>query len=135
LSQQWIKKDQPGPIKAKMNASQMKQMPLVFFDSKGLIYTHIVPRGATSQRQLHLQGQVPGPSEEEEAGDDLAGVVLSLDNTPVYIATTVKKWFADHSFQLLLHPPYLRDLSMADFSFFRTVKENLAGLSLDEESL
>ncbi len=60
---------------------------------------------------------------------------LSLDNTPDYIATTLKKWFADHSFQLLPHPPYFLDLSMADFFLFRTVKKNMAGLSLDEDSL
>ncbi len=46
-SQQWIKKGLPGPIKAKVQASRSKQMLLAFFDSKGLIYTHIVLRGST----------------------------------------------------------------------------------------
>jgi hypothetical protein len=46
-SKQWIKKGLPGPIKAKLHASRTKQMLLAFFDSKGLIYTHIVPRGST----------------------------------------------------------------------------------------
>ncbi len=46
-SKQWIKKGLPGPIKVKVHASRTKQMLLVFFDGKGLIYTHIVPRGST----------------------------------------------------------------------------------------
>ncbi len=46
-SQQWIQKGQPGPIKAKVQASRTKQMLLAFFDSKGLICMHIVPRGST----------------------------------------------------------------------------------------
>jgi hypothetical protein len=46
-SKQWIKKGLPGPIKAKVHASRTKQMLLAFFTSKGLIYTHIIPRGST----------------------------------------------------------------------------------------
>ncbi len=47
-SQQWIKKGQPGgPTKAKVHASRTKQMLLAFFDCKGLIYSHIVPKGST----------------------------------------------------------------------------------------
>ena len=46
-SKQWILKGQPGPIKAKVQASRTKQMILAIFDSKGLIYSKIVLRGAT----------------------------------------------------------------------------------------
>jgi hypothetical protein len=37
---QWLKEGEPGPIKAKVHATRAKQMVLVFFDSKGLIYTN-----------------------------------------------------------------------------------------------
>ena len=37
-SKQWTKKGQPGPLKAKVHASRSKQMVLVFFDAKGVIY-------------------------------------------------------------------------------------------------
>jgi hypothetical protein len=46
-SKQWIPKGQPGPLKARVHASRTKQMVVAFFDSRGLIYTHIVPRGAS----------------------------------------------------------------------------------------
>ena len=46
-SKRWIRKGQPGPIKARVPSSRTKQMVLAFFDSKGLIYTNMVPRGAT----------------------------------------------------------------------------------------
>jgi hypothetical protein len=46
-SQQWIKKGQPGPIKAKAQASLTKQLMLASFDSSGLVYSHILPRGST----------------------------------------------------------------------------------------
>jgi hypothetical protein len=43
-SKQWIKKGKPGPIKARVQAICVKQMVMAFFDCRGLIYTHIVPR-------------------------------------------------------------------------------------------
>jgi hypothetical protein len=46
-SKQWVKKGQPGPLKVKVHASRLKQMVLVFFEAKGLIYTNFVPKGET----------------------------------------------------------------------------------------
>jgi hypothetical protein len=46
-SKQWMPKGQPGPIKAKVQASQTKQMVLVFFIAKGIMYTNYGPRGTT----------------------------------------------------------------------------------------
>jgi hypothetical protein len=39
-SKQWLKKGEPGLIKAKVHATRAKQMVLAFLDSKGLIYTN-----------------------------------------------------------------------------------------------
>jgi hypothetical protein len=46
-SMQWIKKRQPGPLKAKVHASRTKQMLLAFFYNRRLIYSHIVPKGSS----------------------------------------------------------------------------------------
>ncbi len=40
---EWVKKGQPGLIKARVHATRSKQMVLVFFDAKGVIYTNYVP--------------------------------------------------------------------------------------------
>ena len=46
-SKQLVKKGFPGTIKCKTQASRVKQMVLAFHNSKGLIYTNLVPRGTT----------------------------------------------------------------------------------------
>jgi hypothetical protein len=46
-SNQWVKKGQPGPRKAKVYATRTKKMVLVFFTAKGVIYTNYVPKGKT----------------------------------------------------------------------------------------
>jgi hypothetical protein len=45
--QHWIKKGQPGSIKAKIHARQTKQMLLAIFLNSKVIYPYIVPRGST----------------------------------------------------------------------------------------
>jgi hypothetical protein len=47
MSKEWTLKGKPGPLKAKVQASHSKQMVFAFFDSRGLIYTHIASRSAT----------------------------------------------------------------------------------------
>jgi len=42
-SKRWVKKGEPGPLKAKVHASRVKHMVFDFFDAKGLICTNIVP--------------------------------------------------------------------------------------------
>jgi len=44
MSEQWVKKGQPGPIKARVYTSLNKIMVLEIFHSKGLIYSNFVQR-------------------------------------------------------------------------------------------
>jgi hypothetical protein len=46
-SKQRIKKGLPGSVKAKVHVSRTKQMVLVFYDSKRLVYMHAIPRDVT----------------------------------------------------------------------------------------
>jgi hypothetical protein len=65
-SMQWVKKGQPGPLKARVHASRTKQMLLAFFDNK----PHC-PQGFACERQIHCQGpgQLSQAAQEEEASD------------------------------------------------------------------
>jgi len=136
-SKQWIKKGQPGPIKAKVHASRTKQMLIAFFDSKGLIYTHIVARGVTINAAYivevlgtflkHFKKKRPVMATQEW--------FFHWDNAPVHTTAVVQDWFTAHAIQLLDHPPYSPDLAPADFFLFKKVKEELAGLTLTQQSL
>jgi hypothetical protein len=41
---QWVKKGQPGPVKARVHTSRSMQMVPVFWDAKGIIYTNYAPK-------------------------------------------------------------------------------------------
>ncbi len=135
-SKQWIEKGKPGPIKAKVHASQTKQMFLAFFDSKGLVYTHIVPKGTAINANyiLVVLGKFMVHLRKKRPEMTKGNWFFHWDNVPVHTAASVKNWLAAKGIQLLPHPPYSPDLAPADF-LLRKVKEELAGLHLTQESL
>ncbi len=58
-----------------------------------------------------------------------------LNNAPVHTVTIVQNWLTAYSVQVLYHPPYSPDLEPADFSLFWRVNDELAGISLDQNTL
>ena len=136
-SKKWVKRGQPGPIKARVQASRTKQMVMAFFDAKGLIYTHIVAKGVTINAAYtvkvlglfwrNLKLKRPVMVEQEW--------FFHWDNAPVHTAAIVQDWFTAHGVQRLEHPPYSPDLAPADFFLFRKVKEGLAGTSLNADTI
>jgi len=128
-SKQWVKKGLPGPIKAKVHASRTKQMVLAFFDSKGLIYTNIVPRGTTVNSAYILKALAAFLKHFRKKRPALAAGdwFFHWDNAPVHSAAVVQNWLAAKGVQLLEHPPYSPDLAPADFFYFPKMKEDLAG--------
>jgi predicted HAD superfamily phosphohydrolase YqeG len=91
-SKQWVKRGQPGPIKVKVHANRTKQMVMAFFDRKGLIYTHNVPKGQpVNVNQIvsvlgmflrHLRKKRPELSAQQWW--------FHWDNAPVHTAAIVK---------------------------------------------
>ncbi len=57
------------------------------------------------------------------------------DNAPVHPTTVVTNWMAARRFQVIEHPPYSLDLVRADFFLFPSVKRELAGKTLTQETL
>ena len=55
--------------------------------------------------------------------------------TLMHNAAVVAYFFAAHAFQRLKHPHDSLDLAATDFFLFRMVKEELADLSLNQDSL
>jgi histone-lysine N-methyltransferase SETMAR len=136
-SKQWLLKGSPGPIKAKVHATRKKQMVLAFFDSKGLIYTNFVPRGRTVNAAYIIEALARFLKALKEKRPTMTAGTwwFHWDNAPVYTAAVVTNWMAARQFQILDHPPYSPDLAPADFFLFPSVKRELAGKTLTQETL
>jgi histone-lysine N-methyltransferase SETMAR len=136
VSKQWVKKDQPGPRKAKVHATRTKKMVLVFFDAKGVIYMNYVPKGETVNAEYIkkalarflkvIKGNRPIMSSQDW--------LLHWDNAPLHTAAKVQEYLAAKGIKTLRHLPSSPDLAPADFFLFPMVKSELAGLSINQES-
>ena len=135
-SKRWIKKGKPGPLKARVHASRQKQMVLVFFDAKGVIYTNIVPRGQTVNAAYITKALAVFMKKMRQKRPELLDGewFFHWDNAPVHTAAAVQNWLAARDVQVLPHPPYSPDLAPADFFFFTKMKDQLAGRTLTQES-
>lgn len=132
-SMQWIKKGQPGPLKARVHATRQKIMVLAFFDRNGIIYTNVVPQGQTVNAAYMVQVLAQFLKRMRQKRPALVAQkdwLLHWDNAPVHTATAVKDFLAKKDIAVLEHPPYSPDLAPADFFLFPKIKEELAGRTL-----
>jgi histone-lysine N-methyltransferase SETMAR len=134
-SNQWTKKGQPGPIKAKVHATKSKQMVLTFFN-KGLIYTNYVPKVQTVNANFIVETLRKFLATFKKKRPNMAAGewFFHWDNAPVHTAAVVKDWMAARDFRLIDHLPYSPDLASADFFLFPTIKRQLAGKTLTQET-
>jgi histone-lysine N-methyltransferase SETMAR len=116
-SRQWLKNGKPGPIKAKVVASRTKQMVLVFFDDKGMIYTNHVPRGATMNKDYIIGALKKFLKALRQKRPDLSpgDWMFHWDNAPVRTAQKVQQFLAKKQIKVISHPPYSPDLAPADY--------------------
>ena len=136
-SKQWLKKGLPGPIKAKVHACRTKQMVMAFFHSKGLIYTLIIPRGATINAAYTMKVLRLFMQNFKSKRPIMAEQVwfFHWDNGPVHTAAVVKDWLAANTVRQLPHTHYSLDLAPVDFFLFKRVTEELAGNTISQGTI
>lgn len=134
-SKQWLEKGAPPPKKAKVQNSTKKIMLVAFFDIKGMIYQHWVPKAQTinsayyieviSKFLDHLRKKRPEKLE--------AGWILHQDNARPHTSRETMEFFAKKKINVLPHAPYSPDLAPCDFWLFPQLKAKLAGHTYDTE--
>jgi histone-lysine N-methyltransferase SETMAR len=112
-------------------------MVMAFFDCRGLMYIHVVPRGAKINAMYIVKALDTFMKHFKKKRPEMASRewFFHWDNGPVHTAAVVQDWLAANQIQVLEHLPYFPDLAPADYFLFRRVKEELAGLRLTPESL
>jgi hypothetical protein len=111
-------------------------MVMAFFDSHGLIYTHIVPRGTAISATYTIKVLVMFMDHFKKKRPTMAQQQwwFHWGHSPVHTAGTMEL-IAAKGIQVWQHPPYSPDLALADFFLFRRVKKALTGTNLHQASL
>jgi len=137
-SKEWRHTSSPEPKKFHTQPSAGKIMLTLFWDERGVILEHYVPRGYTVTCAMYadfLKNHLRPAIKSKRRGLLSTGVLLQHDNAGPHTAHSTVATIQDLSFECLPHPPYSLDLVPTDFHVFGPLKEAMGGKSFrsDEE--
>jgi len=113
-------------------------MLTVFWDERGVILEHYMPRGNTVTSTMYadlLKNHLHPAIKSKRCGLLSTGVLLQHDNDRPHTARSTVATIQDLSFECLPRPPYPPDLAPSDFHVFGPLKLAMGGKSFrsDEE--
>ena len=113
-------------------------MLILFWDERGLILEHYMPRGNTVNSATYvdlLKNHLRPAIKSKRRGLLSTGVLLQHDSARTHTAHSTVPAIRDLSFECIPHPPYSPDLAPSDFHIFGPLKEAMGGKSFrsDEE--
>ena len=109
-------------------------MLTLFWDERGVILEHYIPRGNTVTRAMYeyaylLKNHLRPAIRSKRCGLLSTGILLQHDNARPQTARSTVETIQDLSFKCLPNLPYLPDLAPSDFHVFGSLKEAMGGKS------
>ena len=128
-SSEWKRPTEPTPLKPRATKSAGKIMAVFFFDSEGVIYRYIVPRGTTVTGNLYIEILANLRDAVNKKRPHLRDQrwLLHHDNAPSHTAGKVMEFLHRNDIEIVPHPPYSPDLAPCDFFYFPNLKLPLRG--------
>lgn len=129
-SKQWTGKDETSPQKFVRQKTSKKVMWIVFWDSQGIVLSHVVPQHLTVNAEYYrgvLERQLLPALEERRPGLKGKSVLFQQDNAPPHRAAITQETLAELGWTILRHPVYSPDLAPSDFHLFPALKRDLKG--------
>ena len=134
-SMEWRHTSSPKPKKVRVQRSAGKVMLTFFWDYKGPILEHYMPRGSTVTSATYsnlLRENLKPAIRQKRSGLLTMGVCPLHENARPHTAaaavSTVELWF-----ECIPHPPYSPDLAPSDFHIFGPLKDALSGTQFRED--
>jgi len=128
----WCHTSSPKPIKFRTQPSVGKVMLTLFWEERGVILEHYMPRGNTVTNATYadlFRHHLHPAIKSKQRGLLSTGVLLQHDNARTHTARSTVATIQDLSFECLPHPPYSPDLTPSDFHVFGPLKEAMGGKS------
>jgi histone-lysine N-methyltransferase SETMAR len=114
-SKEWRHSSLPKPKKFRTTRSASKLMLTLFWDYKGPILQHYMPRGLTINSKSYcdlLQNHLKPAVRSKRRGMLSSGVLLQHDNVHLHTAHATAKKITDLHLECIPHPAYSPDLAL-----------------------
>jgi hypothetical protein len=124
----WPHSSSPKPKKFRTKTSAGKFMLTLFWDQKGVILEHYMPRGNTVTSASYsdlLKNHLRPAIKTKQHGLLSTGVILHHDNARPHFARATAVTIENLHFECLPHPPYSPDFAPSDYHMFGPLKEAL----------
>ena len=134
-SKQWKHSDSPPPKKFRVGASAEKILYSIFWDQKGVILSHPLPKGMTITGEYRdiLKNQLL-PAVAEKRPELVGNFILHQENDPPHKARIVTEFLVEQGIKTLRHLPYSPDFAPSDFWLFDTLILSLRGRQFPSRS-
>ena len=105
-------------------------MATVFWDAKGIILLHFLPKRSTitGVYYANLLDQLRTAIREKSRGKLPKGVLLQQVNTRVHTCKVAMDAVEGNKYELIPPPAYSPDLAPSDFFLFPNLKKDIRGL-------
>ncbi|GFO42939.1 histone-lysine N-methyltransferase SETMAR [Plakobranchus ocellatus] len=131
----WKHPSPPVTKKFKVQQSATKVMATVFWDSRGMIFLDILPKGESVKvdRYCETLERLRHAARRKGPGLLHSRVVLQHDNATPHTAKRTKEWLECYKWDIIPHPAHSPDLVPSDFHLFGPLKRHLEAKSLRME--
>lgn len=131
---EWVGPDSTPKTRVKQDLHPKKIMICVWWDYEGLLHWEILPRNRTVDKNLYIsQLQRVNEAIKQKRPYRKTKVILLHDNAPPHTAKCVKLVLQELDWEVLRHPPYSPDLAPTDFHLFRSISNQMMGITFNNE--
>lgn len=129
---EWVPPGGKPKSRVKQDLHPKKTMISVWWDYEGLLHWEILAENKTVDKNLYAaQLRRVDNAIKLKRPNRKGKVILLHDNARPHVATMVKSTLRELDWEPLQHPPYSPDLAPTDFHLFRSLSNNLQGVSFD----
>lgn len=126
-STQWLRKEDPRPIKSSRPHAVSKVLLVSFFGCSGLIHREFPRRTVTSKVFVNIVSRLRFAVSRKRGHKYLQKMTLHMDNASPHTSKTTRAFLMHSRTKVLEHPAYSPDLAPSDFWFFPRLKRDLWG--------
>ncbi|KAK6767032.1 hypothetical protein RB195_026354 [Necator americanus] len=129
---EWVAPGGTPKPRAKQDLHPKKTMICVWWDWEGLVHWEMLEKNKTVEKnlyiaQLHRVKEAIQLKRPHRRGQ----VILLHDNARPHTANIVKAALQELDWEVLQHPPYSPDLAPTDYHLFRSLSNQMRGVTFD----
>lgn len=131
---EWLSPNKVAAPRVKADLHPRKVLLCVWWDQEGVLHYELLPRNQTITAEVYCQQLRRLNNAIHEKRPGLRHDVLLLhDNARPHVARATKEVIEELGWEVLPHPPYSPDLAPSDFHLFRSLSNQLRGISFTDD--